>query len=37
LMPNGKVERVRDTGHSVYFERASIFNDLVDRFFTTVG
>jgi 3-oxoadipate enol-lactonase len=37
LMPNGKVEQVRNTGHSVYFERASIFNHLVDRFFTTIG
>ncbi len=37
LMPNAKVERVREAGHSVYFERASIFNHLVDRFFTAVG
>jgi 3-oxoadipate enol-lactonase len=32
LMPNAKVEQVRDTGHSVYFQRASVFNQLVDRF-----
>lgn len=37
LMPKAKVEQVRDTGHSVYFQRASIFNQLVDRFFTAVG
>jgi hypothetical protein len=28
---------LRETGQSVYFQRASIFNDLVDRFFTAVG
>lgn len=32
LMPNAKVEQVREAGHSVYFQRASIFNQLVDRF-----
>jgi 3-oxoadipate enol-lactonase len=37
LMPNARVEQVRDAGHSVYFQRASIFNHLVDRFFTAVG
>jgi 3-oxoadipate enol-lactonase len=37
LMPNAKVEQVRDAGHSVYFERASIFNHLVERFFAAVG
>jgi pimeloyl-ACP methyl ester carboxylesterase len=36
LMPNAKVERVRDAGHSVYFERASIFNRLIDLFFAGV-
>lgn len=30
LMPNAKVERVRNAGHSVYFERPSIFNRLID-------
>lgn len=37
LMPNAKVERVRASGHSVYFERASIFNHLVDHFFAAVS
>jgi pimeloyl-ACP methyl ester carboxylesterase len=37
LMPNARVEQVREAGHSVYFERATIFNHLVDRFFTTTG
>jgi len=37
LMPNAKVEQVRETGHSVYFQRASVFNQLVDRFFAAVG
>ena len=32
LMPNAKVEQVHEAGHSVYFQRASIFNQLVDRF-----
>ncbi len=32
LMPKAKVEHVRETGHLVYFQRASIFNQLVDRF-----
>jgi 3-oxoadipate enol-lactonase len=32
LMPNARVEQVADAGHSVYFQRASIFNQLVDRF-----
>ena len=36
LMPNARVEQVRDAGHSVYFQRASIFNHLVDRFFAAV-
>ena len=36
LMPNAKVEQVHDAGHSVYFQRASVFNRLVDRFFATV-
>jgi pimeloyl-ACP methyl ester carboxylesterase len=37
LMPNAKVEQVRETGHSVYFQRASVFNQLVDRFLGAVG
>jgi len=37
LMPNAKVEQVREAGHSVYFQRASIFNQLVDRFLAALG
>jgi pimeloyl-ACP methyl ester carboxylesterase len=37
LMPNAKVEQVREAGHSVYFQQASIFNQLVDRFLAVVG
>jgi pimeloyl-ACP methyl ester carboxylesterase len=36
LMPNARVERVEEAGHSVYFERAEIFNRLVDEFLATV-
>jgi len=37
LMPNAKVEQVRGAGHSVYFQRASVFNQLVDRFLVPLG
>jgi len=37
LMPNAKVEQVGETGHSVYFQRAAVFNQLVDRFLTPGG
>ena len=37
LMPNAKVEQVREAGHSVYFQRASVFNQLVDRFLVPLG
>ena len=37
LMPNATVEHVPDTGHSVYFERAPIFNNLVERLFTAIA
>jgi len=37
LIPNAKVEQVREAGHSVYFQCASIFNHLVDRLFAAVG
>jgi pimeloyl-ACP methyl ester carboxylesterase len=37
LMPKAKVEQVRETGHSVYFQRAAIFNQLVDHFLAPVG
>jgi 3-oxoadipate enol-lactonase len=37
LMPNASVEHVKDAGHSVYFERAAIFNRLLERFFSPAG
>jgi len=37
LMPNARVEHVNDTGHSVYFQRAPIFNQLLERFFSRTG
>ena len=37
LMQNARVEQLRQTGHSPYFERASIFNHVVDRFLASVG
>jgi pimeloyl-ACP methyl ester carboxylesterase len=37
LMRNAKVEQVREAGHSVYFQQASVFNQLVDRFLVAVG
>jgi len=37
LMPNARVEHVKDTGHSVYFQRAPIFNQLLERFFSRTG
>ena len=37
LVPKTEVEQVRDAGHSVYFERASAFNERVDRFLTSAG
>jgi pimeloyl-ACP methyl ester carboxylesterase len=37
LMPNARVEHVKDTGHSVYFQRAPIFNQLLERFFSPIG
>jgi 3-oxoadipate enol-lactonase len=37
LMPNARVEQVPAAGHSVYFERAEVFNQLVDGFFDRVG
>jgi pimeloyl-ACP methyl ester carboxylesterase len=32
MMPDARIEHVRDAGHSVYFERAPLFNRLVERF-----
>ena len=37
LMPNARVEQVPDSGHSVYFQRATAFNGLVDNFLLKVG
>jgi len=34
LMPKAKVEQVPETGHSVYFQRATTFNRLVNDFLT---
>lgn len=37
LLPDAKLEQVRDAGHSVYFQRADIFNHLIGRFFERVN
>jgi pimeloyl-ACP methyl ester carboxylesterase len=37
LMPDARVVHVPDAGHSVYFQRAELFNRLLDEFFTKVG
>jgi 3-oxoadipate enol-lactonase len=37
LIPNARVEQVAAAGHSVYFERAEVFNRLVDEFFAAAG
>jgi pimeloyl-ACP methyl ester carboxylesterase len=37
LMSNAKVEQVPDSRHSVYFQRAGIFNRLVEDFLSKVG
>jgi len=37
LMPNARVEPVVGAGHSVYFERADVFNRLVEEFFAKVA
>ena len=37
LMSNAKVEQVPDSGHSVYFQRAEVFNRLVEDFLSKVG
>jgi pimeloyl-ACP methyl ester carboxylesterase len=37
LMPDARVEQVTAAGHSVYFERADVFNRLVDEFFVKTG
>ena len=37
LMSNATVEQVPDSWHSVYFQRAGIFNRLVEDFLSKVG
>jgi 3-oxoadipate enol-lactonase len=37
LMPDARVEQVTAAGHSVYFERADVFNRLVEAFFAKIG
>ena len=37
LMLDARVEQLRETGHSPYFQRAAIFNHVVDRFLASVG
>lgn len=36
-MPDARIEHVADAGHSVYFERAARFNQLVERFLAVSG
>ena len=36
VLPNSKVVVVPETGHSVYFERATIFNKLVAEFLSSI-
>jgi len=37
LMPNARVARVKEAGHSVYFERPAQFNRIVDEFLSANG
>jgi 3-oxoadipate enol-lactonase len=37
IMPTAKVDLVPESGHSVYFQRAETFNQLVDRFLASAG
>jgi 3-oxoadipate enol-lactonase len=37
LKPSARVAQVPDSGHSVYFQRAGVFNRLVDDFLSKVG
>jgi 3-oxoadipate enol-lactonase len=37
LVPDARLVRVPAAGHSVYFERAAVFNSLVDRFLIEAG
>lgn len=34
VLPNARVAHIPNAGHSAYFERAAVFNKLVDDFFT---
>ncbi len=34
LVPGARLERVPAAGHSVYFERADVFNRVLDAFLT---
>jgi pimeloyl-ACP methyl ester carboxylesterase len=36
-MPDARVEQVAAAGHSVYFERADVFNRLVEEFLAAVS
>jgi pimeloyl-ACP methyl ester carboxylesterase len=37
IMPAAKVDLVPQSGHSVYFQRAETFNQIVDRFLASAG
>jgi pimeloyl-ACP methyl ester carboxylesterase len=37
MMPNARVEQIAKAGHSTYFERADVFNRLVERFLSQIG
>jgi 3-oxoadipate enol-lactonase len=37
IMPNARVEQIAKAGHSTYFERADVFNRLLDNFLTKAG
>ena len=37
LMPNARVAQVPRAGHSVYFERPTEFNRIVDEFLGAIG
>jgi 3-oxoadipate enol-lactonase len=37
MMPNARVEQIAKAGHSTYFERADVFNRLVEDFLSQTG
>lgn len=37
LVPDARAAHIPDAGHSAYFERAAVFNRLVEEFLSTVG